>query len=163
MDILAHGLWVNVIYAKSIKKERWIAALLGIAPDLLSFGIFFILGLFGGFNFGPPNISQVPGYVFSLYNIWHSIFTWSVIFFLVWGILKKPYWPLLAPLIHIAIDVPLHDINFFPTPFLWPVSDYKFDGFSWGVGWFMILNYAALIIAYLAWYIIKWQKTKKVA
>lgn len=154
MDILAHGLWTNVIYAEARKNNRLVAVALGIAPDILSFGIFFIMTLFLGFNFGPPGIKAVPSYVFVLYNIWHSVFIWLIIFLISGLVLKRPYWPLLAPLIHIVIDVPLHDINFFPTPFLWPVSNYKFDGLSWGVGWFMILNYSLLTLVYIIWFIL---------
>ncbi len=155
MDIFAHGLWTNVIYAKAQKKNRLMAVVLGVTPDILSFGIFFVIAIWSGFKFGPPDGLSVPAYVSMLYNLWHSLFTWLLIFAGVWLVFKKPFWPLLAPLIHIVIDVPLHDVGFFPTPFLWPVSDYKFNGISWGVGWFMIVNYSVMVLAYLTWYFFK--------
>jgi len=39
--------------------------------------------------------------------------------------------------------------KFYPTPFLWPISGWKFDGLSWADPWFMLFNYAAIIIVYV--------------
>ena len=32
---------------------------------------------------------------------------------------------------HIILDFFTHSIEYFPTPILWPISDYKFDGIPW--------------------------------
>ena len=53
-------------------------------------------------------------------------------------------WPL-----HILIDVPTHSSKIFPTPFLFPISNYTFNGISWGNPIFMLINYSALFIVYL--------------
>lgn len=53
MDILAHGLWTNAAFEttarvkkqKRSKKDTWTAIFFGIAPDLFSFGIFFLTTL----------------------------------------------------------------------------------------------------------------------
>lgn len=50
--------------------------------------------------------------------------------------------------IHILIDIPTHSDKFFPTQFLWPLSNYKFYGIIWATPWFMIINYGALVIAF---------------
>ncbi|RJQ28567.1 hypothetical protein C4571_03430 [Candidatus Parcubacteria bacterium] len=54
MDILAHGLWTNAVFEsaaqakkrKRSRKDTWIAVFFGVAPDLFSFGIFFVINLF---------------------------------------------------------------------------------------------------------------------
>jgi hypothetical protein len=51
--------------------------------------------------------------------------------------------------LHILIDIPTHSLRFFATPFLWPLSDYRFNGISWGNRWFMLANYTALAIVYI--------------
>ena len=161
MDILAHGLWTAVVYSKIKLRDRIWAVFFGIAPDLFSFGWFLVASFFtSAWHDGPPDITQVPGYVFTLYNIGHSIFTWLAIFVLVWLINQKPWWPLAGALLHITIDVPLHEADFFPTPWLWPVSTYTVNGISWAQPVFMLTNYSLLAITYIMWVIWRYQKAK---
>jgi len=40
MDVLAHFFWAFAIFFRR-KKERWLAGLFGVMPDLLSFGRIF--------------------------------------------------------------------------------------------------------------------------
>ena len=84
-----------------------------------------------------------------LYQFSHSIVIFAAVFALVWIIRRRPSWLLLFWLLHILIDIPTHSMRFYPTPFLWPLSSYQFNGISWGQPWFMILNYSALAAAYL--------------
>jgi len=45
---------------------------------------------------------------------------------------KRPLaFPMLAWPAHIILDFFTHSIEFFPTPILWPISDFKFDGIPW--------------------------------
>ncbi len=37
----------------------------------------------------------------------------------------------------------------YPTLFLWPLSDWYYDGNSWGTLWFMIANYSCLLIVFI--------------
>ncbi|MFA4936738.1 MAG: hypothetical protein WC575_00375 [Patescibacteria group bacterium] len=163
MDIFSHGLWTSVIYSRIQWCIRLWAILFGVLPDLSSFGILFIQSLFGGRLFGPPQIHLVPDYIYVLYNISHSLIIWLGIFLVIWLIYKKPWWPLAAAVIHIVIDIPSHAADFFPTPFLWPLSSYTFDGYSWAHPNFMIVNYGLLIITYIVWYLLirKHSKIKK--
>ena len=46
----------------------------------------------------------------------------------------------------ILMDVISHTRDFLPTPFLWPLTDWKFDGVSWGSPKFMIINYVLITI-----------------
>jgi len=63
------------------------------------------------------------------------------------------YWPMWGWALHILIDIPTHK-NFYETPFLFPLSSYKFgNGIRWANPSFMILNYGALILIYLFWFL----------
>jgi hypothetical protein len=48
--------------------------------------------------------------------------------------------------------MPLHSYAFFPTPVLWPFSDWKFDGWQWTTPGILITNFALLSLLY-TWYI----------
>lgn len=147
MDIFAHGLWSYAIFHR--KKYVWLATLFGVLPDLLSFGIIFVTNLvFGDFHRGPPTISTLPKWLFATYNLTHSIMSFIIIFILVYLITKKLFWPLTAWAIHILTDIPTHSLQYFPTPFLWPMSDYLYNGISWATPWFMLLNYSSLMIVF---------------
>jgi hypothetical protein len=66
----------------------------------------------------------------------------------------KVYWPIFGWALHILIDIPSHK-GFYETPFLFPLSNYKFDhGVSWGHPTYMLINYSALIIAYILIYLV---------
>ena len=47
MDVLAHGLWGGAAFSGRGKKEFWTGFLVGMAPDLLSFGVFTSRGQIG--------------------------------------------------------------------------------------------------------------------
>ena len=148
MDILAHGLWGGVIFGWR-NKFFW-AALFGMLPDLLAFGPFFIYRIASGtFSFGKPELNSIPQIVFTSYNISHSLFTGLVIFLVVRFLVSKELSVAAgAYSLHILCDIPTHDQTFFPTPFLFPLSDVKVDGISWANRYFMLGNYLALIVAY---------------
>ena len=159
MDIFAHGLWTYAIFNK--KKYVWMATLFGVLPDLLSFGILFVFGLFTGtLPHGKPALSSLPNWLFSAYNMTHSLIVFAVVFAFVFLITKKWFWPMLGWPIHILIDIPTHSTMFFPTPFLWPLADYRFNGISWGTPWFMLLNYSSILVVYL-WIAHSRAKSKK--
>lgn len=50
--------------------------------------------------------------------------------------------------LHILLDVPTHARSFYPTPFLWPLSDWTFDGVSWTAPWALALNYTLLALTW---------------
>lgn len=152
MDVFAHGLWSAAIYNK--KRVVW-AVIWGITPDILSFGILFgFSAVFHGslpFSGGPPPLESLPPFVFTLYNITHSLVVWAVLFGLALSYLKRIPWEFTAWALHIVIDMPTHSTSFFPTPFLWPLPQPFFiNGISWGVPWFMALNYGAILLVYFA-------------
>lgn len=148
MDIFAHGLWTYAVFHK--KRYVWLATLFGLLPDFLSFGIIFILNLVNSsFRRGPPAISSLPEWLFAAYKMTHSLIIFLFVFILIYFLTKKWLWALAAWGMHIVVDIPTHSFRYFPTPFLWPISDYKFNGISWGTSWFMLVNYSSLMIVFI--------------
>ncbi len=155
MDIFAHGLWTAVVYQKVPLRQRLWAVFFGVAPDLASFGVFFVQRLFQGlFTIGKPELLSIPTYVYHLYNYTHSLVVWVAVVVVVYFARgKRMPWLLGAWGLHIGIDIFTHSTAFFPTPFLWPLSSFHVNSFSWAEPWFMALNYSALTIAYVTWYV----------
>lgn len=154
MDTLAHGLWSFAVFHN--KKYVFMATLFGVLPDILSFGILILMNIISrNFNFhrGPPPLSSLPGWLFSAYSMTHSFVVFLLVFIAVFIITKHWYWPMMAWAMHILIDIPTHSTRFFPTPFLWPLSSYVFNGISWATPWFMLLNYASLIAVFVLIYL----------
>jgi hypothetical protein len=169
MDTLSHGFWAGAAYKavnnKTDKKLSvgW-AAFWGVFPDLFAFTIpitMILLGMLNGTmssadlpdptGIEPPMARQMlwPVQLASmLYNYSHSLVIFSLIFGLVYLLKKRPVWELGGWLLHILIDIPTHTYLFYPTPLFWPLSSWKFDGFSWGTPWFMIVNYSLLLLTY---------------
>ncbi|HLG24888.1 MAG TPA: hypothetical protein VI564_08210 [Candidatus Nanoarchaeia archaeon] len=148
MDTFAHGFWSFAIFHR--KKYVWLAVLFGVLPDLLSFGILMLINLVNGnFKRGPPSLNSLPQWLNGAYNMTHSFVIFALVFLLVYLLTKKWFWPLMGWPMHVLIDIPTHSTRYFATPFLWPISNYKFDGISWGAGWFMLLNYTALAAVFI--------------
>ena len=178
MDVFAHGLWAgaaakaankNSAIVGKIKKplKVWRMVFWGVFPDLFAFTLPFVWMfwnlVFGGMKFSnfprpetvePAVRDTLPVFQIAsgLYNISHSLIVFIIIFGLAAVLLRSKLrripWEMSGWLLHILIDIPTHSYKFYPTPFLWPFSEWKFDGFSWGVPWFIILNYSAIILAY---------------
>lgn len=169
MDIFAHVLWANAgargANAVADKKPEvsgkrkfhmhpgW-TAFFGVAPDFFAFTIPFVVGIyqaiFLGAHFGRHHM-EVFGFDLAsyLYQWSHSLVIFTVVFILVWIFSKRPRWELLGWALHILIDIPSHSINFYPTPFLFPISDYRFPyGISWANTAYMIINYSALTLVW---------------
>ncbi|MEK7531848.1 MAG: hypothetical protein AAB545_02915 [Patescibacteria group bacterium] len=166
MDILSHGLYGSIAFGRRNRKSFWLAFFFGIAPDLFSFGIFFaerILGFASGPDWknGPPDPNTIPSYVDSLYNITHSLIIFAIVFGFVWLLRKKPLWEFLAWPLHILVDIPTHSSQFFPTPFLWPVSDFYIEGRSWGTPEIFIPNVIFLVAIYFWYFIIRKKRLAK--
>lgn len=155
MDILAHGLWGGVGFYPHGTKRFAAAFVLGVAPDLFSFGLFHMtrpgwlrLRLVGEIS-GPPPLSLLPEFVFHAYNLTHSLVIWAALFGLIWMLKRHPPWVFLAWGFHILCDIPTHSSSYFPTPYLWPLSTPFVEGISWATPWFIMTNYTALLGAYV--------------
>jgi len=156
----------------------------GVAPDLFAFGFPFLamgyLMLTGkasgvqwaGHHFGfPPSLAWIGDLPPKLYHISHSLVVFTAVFVIVWTIRRRlarknpsrsgrPYYELFGWMLHILIDIPSHAASFYPTPFLWPVSSYKFlYGVSWANPTYMVINYSLLAIVWI-WIIINAYRMK---
>jgi membrane-bound metal-dependent hydrolase YbcI (DUF457 family) len=154
MDIISHGLYGGVAFGRMRRRDYVTAFLFGIGPDLLAFAPLFIINLVSGGAMGRPSLETIPPYVFTVYGITHSLVVYALFFAFLWFLGKKHFakltlaWPL-----HILVDIPTHDFAFFPTPFLWPISDFHINGISWGQPIIFIPNIILLLSLYVYWYI----------
>ena len=154
MDVVAHGLWGGALFYSQDRQKFLAGVAIGMAPDLLSFGVFhvtrpgWIVGRLAGEISGPPPLSILPAYVSYAYNVTHSLIVWSALFFLLWWLRRRPPWLLLAWLLHILCDIPTHAKSYFPTPFLWPLATPFVDGFPWATPGFVAMNYLSLAAVY---------------
>jgi membrane-bound metal-dependent hydrolase YbcI (DUF457 family) len=135
---------------------------IGLAPDLFSFGILWTAATIGlsekpDFSHGTPPESTIPLYVHQLYNVTHSFIIFILAFVLLWLLLRRPLWGLSAWGLHVLVDIPTHSFAFFPTPFLWPLSTWKFDGWQWMTPTILVPNYVLLALLY-AWFL--WRVSK---
>ena len=168
MEIISHGLWTAAgahWFKRTTKKPlrlSW-AVFWGLVPDFFAFTIitfwYGLQWLTGNFNFRDlPEPSAVEPsasdtiWVFRLTSLLYSFSHSLVVFALVLGILliikRRVVWEIFGWLFHIVIDVFTHSYSYYPTPVLWPLSGWKFDGISWETPWFMMLNYLALALVY---------------
>lgn len=176
MDIFAHSVWTamaakkyNDKSGKAIPPRRAISigwsAFWGVFPDLVAFGTpFLVLAYailvrdvpFPGFSHLCPCVLDAPGgyswiskFIPLAYQVSHSFVTFGVAFLVTWAVRKRAPIAMLGWALHIFIDIFSHAQTFFPTPFLWPISNWKFlHGVSWASPWFMIINYGAMLIAF---------------
>ncbi|MFT5280696.1 MAG: hypothetical protein ACI9AR_000124 [Flavobacteriaceae bacterium] len=157
MDILAHGLYGGALskaLRNKIPKEKrkrffWWAFLFGILPDFIAFAPSFFIGIFnghGGHHSGMGNL-DLSAYI---YNFSHSLIIFLCVLLLVRVISKKWWLPLFAWPLHIIMDIPLHSPDFFPTPFLFPLSTYTLPiGIPWGTPQIFFSLWGILIVYYL--------------
>lgn len=156
MDIVSHGLWGGAALGRNSRKNYLITFGLSVLPDVLAEGVMFSLAFLKlegmpGLDNGHPDIAEFPVYAQNFYNTTHSLVVFLMFFFIIWAIWKKPFYPLAAWAVHIIIDIPTHSLKLFSTPFLWPISDYRFGGISWDNPIIMIPNILLLGAVYGIW------------
>ncbi|MDP3975275.1 MAG: hypothetical protein Q8P88_03270 [Candidatus Jorgensenbacteria bacterium] len=169
MDILSHGLWGAIgakalnralaVRRKELRLNPWWTGFWGAFPDLLAFTplVLFIVwnvtvgdATFTNFRTAVPDAYLNPiqyalrNLTGVLYPLSHSMVTWVVAFLAVWLLLRRPAWELLGWFSHIVLDIGTHPTEFYPTQFLWPVSDFSVGGISWATPTFLVINYALL-------------------
>jgi hypothetical protein len=165
MDIISHGLYGGVVFGRKNRRSFWWSFFFGIAPDFFSFGLYMILAFLGWSNHPSflsgrhPDPAEVPQYVHVLYNVTHSLVIFALVFGVVWLVRRKPLYEMLAWPLHILVDIPTHADRFFPTPFLWPVSDFRISGHPWATPEIFIPN-VILLVALYGWFY-WWQPYRK--
>jgi hypothetical protein len=169
VDIVAHGLWAaaGVTWA----ARRWPitrraasgAVALAVMPDLPQYLPLVAWWLFGAGRWGalrdyavalPGHEPALPAAVallsHHLHCAAHSALVAGAASALVWPAIRAARWPLLGWWSHIAIDAFSHSADFYPVPLLYPLSYRGLDGIAWNKPAFMVFNYAALALVWLA-------------
>ena len=176
MDTLAHGLIGALLCSRTglpggrrgavdSRGRRlladwtfWTALGFGLLPDLASLGIHFGLDLVMGNGI---RWRGIPPFVFTLYNVTHSLLGMGVCIGLILWWKPKLLLPVMAWPVHVFMDVPTHGSGSFVTPLFWPFSKWGFAGWNWweyrgifygtwiaiGAGWLLV---AALRLAWKA-------------
>lgn len=161
MDILAHGLWTNLMYrslpqTRRNKSQVWWGIVFGILPDLISFTPIFVVYFFelvfrhANVRIWPPKgLDALSNYALHSYNYTHSLVVWTAVLLVAWAFMRKFPWPILGAFLHIFIDLFTHP-NFYRTPFLYPLSSYHNPyAISWADPVFMAVNYSVIILVYI--------------
>ena len=157
MDIVAHALWTTAVGISIHRKRRFSLAWLafwGIFPDLFSFAVPAVVRIGWYLTGVTPHLlpdaksPQHFQFVWQLYYASHSLITFGIVFGLIWLLKKRPALELLGWLLHILIDIPTHQ-GIFALHFLWPLSPFSISGVRWENRWFLAMNYAALLLAYV--------------
>lgn len=147
MDTFAHGVagafffsrsgYAGLLFGKNDTngepgKFDWTlpaAAVFGVLPDLLSFSYVVFRHIFNGGR-GKPPIESIPDWVFTAYNMTHSLIIVTALVFLLFFISRWLGISACAWLWHVICDIPTHSKAYFPTPFLYPLSNFTVDGVS---------------------------------
>lgn len=141
-DILSHGLWGGIIFRK--RSSYWLAFIFGVLPDGLAFAPLVILRIMAGASVrGRPGLDAIPSWVYTIYSFTHSLIVAGVILSILLFVNKKVGIAAGAWVLHILMDIPVHTRDYFPTPFLFPLSEFTFDGVSsikfWAVNWIALM------------------------
>jgi hypothetical protein len=168
MDVLSHGLWGGIAFGRKTRRDFWIAFACGVLPDLLAFGPHFAGSIWTSLNGGTfqPTDPQhgyaaIPAYVFLVYRVTHSLVVFLAAFLIVWTLRRRPFWPMAAWGLHIAMDIPTHSLRFFPTPFLWPLSDFTVDGIPWSRPVILLPDILLLVLLYGGFFLLRRRRRKR--
>jgi hypothetical protein len=101
------------------------AILFSLIPNILTFQILNI------YNLNSKNNYKIPNWFNLIRNILYSIFVWIIIFLgiFIFNSYNIPMWSL-SVITTIIFDILTHNIDYFPTHFLWPFSDLVFNGYD---------------------------------
>jgi hypothetical protein len=164
MDVFSHAVYGYAVTRWRGPKMGWWGALAGAAPDLVYGGAAIVRrilreGWSGALNTnarnnaiwlkdGPPMPPDLIADYNDFYRYTHSLVILAIIGLLWFAVRRRPPWLLLAPLLHVVMDIPVHER--YLTPMFFPLSDFTIVGTSWGKPPILIANALALI-AVMIW------------
>ena len=152
MDIIAHALWAFIIFPEG--EYKFLALIFAVIPDITTTGPFLIYktlkgDLFKTISNKKGTVPQMPQWLISGYKISHSI-PLIILMALIFFILGLPEIILLyvfgSLLLHILIDIFLHDETYIKTQFLYPFSNFSIKGLNWASPRIILINYALIVI-----------------
>lgn len=148
MDTFSHALWGYGLFG--YRKYAWIAIFFGAMPDLISFGAFMAIQVIHGtWQPGPPPFDILPQWIYPAYSLGHSfiISLGTIALVSLWR--RDIAFAMLAWPFHILLDFPFHSLDYFATPILWPLSEFRVNGIPWS-HWYIwypnLAGIAALLI-----------------
>jgi hypothetical protein len=161
MDIFSHMFWGGLAFGW---KRRFLYAMtFGVLPDFIPFSPFFFYRLFKGtFVFGRPPLESFPSWVFSLYDITHSLIFAAILYTIIRFLSKDISFSFLAWPLHIVMDIPTHTEAFFPTKFLFPLSTFYINGFDWAHPLFLLTDYLLLFLLFGMFFFFRYKKSKPI-
>lgn len=175
MDILAHALWAGAGLGLAGRRrplnKRTVVLTVALAavPD-----IFHLLPIIGWWLFGDGTFATLRAYAMAvpgqepplppdvqllshhLHCVAHSAIVAGAATLLLWAALRSLWVPLLGWWSHILIDVFTHSADYYPVPVLYPITYRGFDGLAWNTPWFMMVNYATLVLVGLWLVLSRW-------
>jgi len=171
MDVVSHWLWGMAVTHGKIKGR--FSGAMGVIPDLMAFVPVMIISIFTGHrNPGVDNTTRTEDFhplSWEIYQWSHSAVTVFIGFLLTWLYLHRYGTPkiisrfYLTPmsavkqaaliwlpwLLNIITDIPSHTLQFFPTPVLHPISDWRYDGTRWSEPSIWFTNLAILAVVWI--------------
>lgn len=166
LDSLAHGLWAAAAATVAKRTAGLQVRILPFAlwatfPDMLAFGPGIAVGLWLRIAGGAGYAESAHGGHFHhfhvglpLYAMGHSLLVFAGVYGLCSLVARRGVVSPLGWLLHILIDIPTHSYSYYATRFLWPLSNFGFDGVAWWTPWLLWCTYGSLALVYL----LMWRK-----
>ena len=166
---MAHGLWAGAA-SEALRRRSgrpravvaW-AVLLGLLPDLLQ-----LVPVLAWSVTQPEPLHTLLAYAIAttarelampplvnaashhLHCAMHSVIVAGAVTAVIAWKWRAALLPLTGWWLHIALDIPSHSQSYYAVPFLYPITYWGFDGIAWTTPWMIVLNYAAIAVAYMA-------------
>ncbi|MHA1376898.1 MAG: hypothetical protein ACTSRG_00825 [Candidatus Helarchaeota archaeon] len=125
--------------------------LFGVLPDLIPFMAIAIHDLLKGirprkFDSTEESIASIPKFFLPLYYTTHSFIPFGISFTIMFIFYNKLAFLLLPWALHIFFDIFTHSIpkDIMQTKFLYPLSNFSINGYSWQYRKALIINYALI-------------------
>ncbi len=165
MDVVAHTLWAAAgavaVHRRRPLSRGTVAAELVLAalPDVMH-----LLPIAAWWALCDCSFAAVRGYALAspgqepwlppivelwshhLHCVMHSAPVAGLVTALAWAVRRVFWLPLLGWWSHLVIDVFTHSADYYAVPVLYPFTESGFDGIAWTTPWFMVLDYAALVL-----------------
>lgn len=165
MDILAHGLWAG-IGIEALSRRRAITArskiaivALAVLPDIVHMVPTVVAAILGSMPWStvwtyataaPGTEPVMPAFVallsHQLHCIMHSAVVLGAVTLVASLLAPAASLALLGWWLHIVIDVFTHSTDYYVVPILYPFTYWGFNGIAWNRPWFMVLNYASMVV-----------------
>ena len=92
MDTLCHALWGKGFFG--YRGRPYWSLFFGVLPDLFSFGVYYVATILfnsSGLKYGKPELHELPDYIFTLYDMTHSLVIAFFFILIVYFFLDKNF------------------------------------------------------------------------